>query len=65
MKSIRTQAAEMGREVVGKLRGTKDDVFEADGVEVRTKIYLDDEGVEYAASQLGGVAYIAGEDWVI
>lgn len=65
MKNIRTQAAEMGHEVVGKLRRMKDDVFEANGVEVRTKIYLDDEGTEYAVSQLGGVAYITGEDWVI
>lgn len=65
MKNIRTQAAEMGHEVAGKLRRMKDDVFEANGVEVRTKIYLDNEGVEYAVSQLGGLAYIAGEDWVI
>lgn len=65
MNTIREQAEERGHTVAGKLRRVKDDVFKKNGVEVRNKIYRDDEGTEYAINWRGELVYIAGEDWVI
>lgn len=65
MKNIRKQAHDMGHDVAGALKRMPDDVFERNGEEIRHRIYLDAEGVEYAVSWRGNLVYIAGEDWVI
>lgn len=65
MKTIREQAKIMGHAPKGALKRMKDDVFYKDGIEIHNKIYLDEEGVEYAVNRFGKVVYISGGDWVI
>ncbi len=63
--TIRHQAKSMGHEVVGSLKRCKDDVFYKNGETVHNKIYIDNEGTEYAVNWRGELIYICGEDWVI
>lgn len=63
--TIRQQAEKMGNPVAGKLRRIADDVFTHNGVEIRSKQYVDEANVVYAVNWKGEVVYIAGEDFVI
>lgn len=65
MKTVRQQAKDKGHSVVGTLKRIADDVFNKNGEEIRNRIYVDNEGTEYAVNWRGELVYIAGDVWCI
>lgn len=64
--NIRKLAQDKGHKVQGKLKRISDDKFFDRYNNYRVhKRYVDEEGTLYAIDELGAIAYIAGEDWVI